>query len=342
MSSPSVVQLKIEKLGIDNPLPKSLDNEENRKLIPELRRIAVYIELKGVDTSIVNGLRRCLLDELEGLGLNIEQDDIETDDENILWPSLQKQIQCIRLNQDIPSNTRLSLNIKNTSTEPMMITTAMLKTDTDLKIIPFNKTYRIITLREGKYLKLLNIRVISGTGTLFCNVVACRYKPLDIEMLDRGKGVSSNNCNPKHFSFEFETNGTANPIKLLSSACKYIYERAEKYLKELEHVDSKKIEHSSDLLDINKSEDTTNFMFKNDTYTICNLLAYSISKNHPDIALCNFGVVHPLEKTTVFNLKSKDPRKTMIEGFEDIIQIFKNLEQQFIDKQPSAKTTKKK
>lgn len=333
----SITKFTISRLGVDNPLPKHLNTEENRKLIPALRRHHVYLELKGVSTAIVNAIRRSMLDEIEGKCLKIEQADIDTDDENILWPSVQKQIECMRLNQEIPMNARFTLDIKNQNATPLMITSGMLVTDSDLKITPFNSTFRIITLREGKYLKLWNIRVVSCTGTLASNVVACRYKPLDVEMFDRGKGVSSNNCNPKHFSMEFDTNGTIDPVKLLSSACRYIYERSEKYLNELEHVDSIKTEHSSDLFDINKTGDVTKFIFKNDTYTICNLLSYTIYYNHPDIALCKFGVVHPTEKITAFELKAKDPRKLMIEAFEHIIKLYKDLEQQFLDNKTKTK-----
>lgn len=327
-----ISKFKVTQLGTTNPLPKHLDTPDNRKLIPELRRQHVSFELKKGSTAIINAIRRVMLDEMEGKGLQIEQDDIVTDDENILWPCLQKQIQCIRINQDIPTNSRFTLDVKNKTAVPLMITTGMLTTDTDLKIVPFNKTYRIITLREGKYLKLLNIRVVVGTGTLFSNVVACRYKPLDVEMFDRGKGVSSNMCNPKHFSFEFETNGTASPVTLLKSACKYVYERCKLYLSELEHIDRAKQEHTSNMLDISKNADVTVFKFKNDTYTICNLLSSTIYQTHPDIALCNFGVIHPLEKVTNFNIKAKDPIKIMIEAFETIIQTFKDIESQFVEK----------
>lgn len=327
----SIVKFKVTRLGIDNPLPKHLDTPENRKLIPELRRHNVEIELKKVNTAIVNAIRRTLLDDLEGKNLYIEQDDIDTDDENILWPSLQKQIQCIRINQDIPSNARFTLNFKNETAMPVMINSGMLTTDNDLKMIPFNKTYRIITVREGKYLKLLNIRVVSGCGTLSCNVAACRFWPLDVEMYDRGKGVSSNMCNPEHFAFSFETHGTADPIKLLSTTCKYLYERCEKYLNELEHIESTKTEYTSDLFDINKTGDITHVKFKNETYTICGLLSYTIFVAHPDVALVKFGIIHPEAKVTMFDIKAKDPRKLMIEAFETIIKTFKDLEQQFID-----------
>lgn len=339
----SISKFKIVNLGIDNPLPKHLDTPENRKLIPELRRQHVSFELKKASTAITNAIRRVMLDEMEGKALQIEQDDIETDDENILWPCLQKQVQCIRIHQDIPTNCRFTLDVKNKTAMPLMLTTGMLTTDSDLKIIPFNKTYRIITLREGKFIKLLNIRVITGTGTLFSNVVACRYKPLDIEMFDRGKGVSSNACDPTQFSFEFETNGTANPIVLLRTACKYIYDRCGIYLNELEHIEKSKSDHSSNMLDINKNADITVFKFKNDTHTICNLITTTIYKLHPDIALCNYGVIHPLEKITNLNIKAKDPNKLMIEALEHIIQVYKDLESQFVEPRESkdSKDSKK-
>jgi DNA-directed RNA polymerase subunit L len=64
------------------------------------------------------------------------------------------------------------------------------------------------------------------------------------------------------------------------------------------------------------------------------LLSTYICRKYPDIPLCNYGVIHPLEKVTNFNLKAKDPLKIMIEAFEGTIETFKDLEQQFLEQKP--------
>jgi DNA-directed RNA polymerase subunit L len=337
----SVVSVKVKLLGDKNiKLPKHLDNEENRQLIPVLRRHNVTIHMKKTSAAVVNAIRRTLMCEMNIKVLEIDKDDIDTDDTNIMWASLQKSIQAIRLNQEVPANTRFKLDYKNDTIEPQMIRTRDLTTDHKLdNIIPFNPTFRIITVREGTYLKMKNIRVVVGKGKIYGQgMYTAIYGgggpvPLDVEQYERGEGESSFVSNPTEFTMTFGTCGTASPKWLLMTACQSIYERAIVLLKELELVDTKKgMKHLSDVMDIYQKGDVTHFKIKDETNTICNLVRYFIYQKHKDIPLINYDIPHPTEDVAIIKLDSQNPKSVMMAALETIVELYKKLETQFDEK----------
>lgn len=337
----SVVSVKVKLLGDKTiKLPKHLDTEKNRELIPVLRRHNVTIHMKKSSTAIMNAIRRTLMCEMDVKVLEIDKDDIDTDDTNIMWASLQKSIQAIRLNQEVPENTRFKLEFKNESIEPHMIRTKDLKTDHKLDgIIPFNPTFRIITVREGKYLKMKNIRVVVGKAKIYGQgMYTAIYGgggpiPLDVKLYERGEGESSFVTNPKEFTMTFGTCGNATPKWLLTTACQSIYNRANVLLKELELVNTKKgMTHFSDAMDIYQKGDVTHFKLKEETNTICNLIRYFVYEKHKDIPLINYDIPHPTEDVAIVKMDSQNPKSVMMGALENIIELYKNLETQFDEK----------
>jgi len=335
----SVVSVKVELSGDkDIKLPKSLDTEENRSFIPVLRHYNVKVHLKKVSTAISNALVRTMMDEIVVKTLEFDKDDIKTDDENIMWASVQKTIQSIRLNQEVPKNARFSLKFVNSSAEPLMVRSRDLKTNHKLTVVPFNGTFRIVTVREGRTLEINNIRVEENQGRnygfgQYSAVSNCGHRPLDVEIFHRGEGTDVFVSNPKEYEIMFGTNGNAQPKWILMSACQSIYNRANKLAKELEVVSDKtQLKYTSDIMDINQEEDLTHFSFKGETHTICNLIRYFIYEKHPNIALSNYEITHPTENNAIYRLVSQKPKKIMLEALENIVDMFQSLEKQFDEK----------
>lgn len=337
----SVVSVKVELSGDKEiKLPKSLDTEENRALIPVLRHYNVSVHLKKVSTAISNGLVRTMMDEIVVKTLEFDKDDIKTDDENIMWASVQKTVQSIRLNQEVPKNARFSLKFVNSSAEPLMVRSGDLKTNHKLTVIPFNSTFRIVTVREGRMLEINNIRVEENQGRnysygQYSAVSNCGHKPLDVEIFNRGEGTDVFVSNPREYEINFGTNGNVKPKWVLMSACQSIYNRANKLAKELEVVSDKtQLKYTSDIMDINQEDELTHFTFKGETHTICNLIRYFIYEKHPTIALSNYEITHPTEMNSVYRLISQNPKKIMLEALENIVDMFQSLEKQFDEKTP--------
>lgn len=337
-----IKNIKVETLGRDIVFPKALDKPENHALIPHYRRQLITIHLKNSSKAIANGLRRTLMDEMDIKAFDVDPADIETDDVNILAHAVIKSIQSIRINQKIPENVRFSLDFHNTSAEPVMISADQLKTTHKLNFVPFNTQFRIITVRDGRYLKIPNIKIKTAQGripgqSLHTAVCSIGYKPLDVEMYDRGVGQSSLNTNPKEYELTITTNGTVEPKWLLENACKSIYDRVIALQKEVELYDPKLGNHSSDLLDIYIANDIAHYVMKHETYTIGYLLNEFVYKCHPDISLSNLEIEHPTMIKSTYKICSTNHKKIVIEAFENITKTFKDLEAEFGDKLENKK-----
>lgn len=335
MSKTQISSVKIEQLG--TPEIKLYKDDENLKhLIPEYRFLDVKIHLKKTDTSISNAIRRTLIDELDikCLHLDVDVDNVETDDNNILKHALKKSIESIVISQDVPEKLRYSLDYINNTSTSQMVTAGALSTDHKIKT-PFNKTFRLITVQSGKYLKIKNISIKTSQGRVFGDamhsvVFGGGHKPLDVDEYVRGKGESSFTNRPTEYLINFRTLSNINIKWLLTEVCKSIISRSQIFYKEAELIKWRpNIIHSSDYLDVRESDGVTHFKLKGETYTISNLIRYFIYEKRPDIALCNFGVPHPSEDDTIINLISNDPKNTFLEALEDIIELFKNLSDQF-------------
>lgn len=335
MSKTQIASVKIEKLGkLDTKFYQN--NEKLKHLIPEYKFLDVKIHLKKTDTAISNAIRRTLIDELDikCLHLDVDVDNVETDDNNILKHALKKSIESIVIAQDVPDKLRYTLDYINNTSTSQMVTAGALSTDHKLKT-PFNKTFRLITVQSGKYLKIKNISIKTSQGRVFGDamhsvVFGGGHKPLDVEEYLRGKGESSFFNRPTEYLINFRTLSNIDVKWLLMEVCKSIITRSQLFYKETELIKWKpNIIHSSDYLDIREANGVTHIKIKTETYTLCNLIRYFVYEKRNDIALCNFGVPHPSENDTVINIISNDPKNTFLEALEDIIELFKNLSDQF-------------
>lgn len=343
----SISSVEVKMLGDKEiKLPKHLDTEENRKLIPHMRKYSVKVHIKKASKEIVNGLRRTLMEEIEIKGLEVDKDNIDTDDTNIMWNSIKVAIESIRLDQNVPANIRFHLEYTNNTTYPQMVRASHLKSDHKFESPPFNESFRIMTVRPGHFLRIKNIKVISVQARrrkdnvesdevypwprsygLYTAVTNCGMDCPNIEKYERGVGQSSLTTEPTEYIITLGTNGNVDIKTLLKAACASISARSREIYKELVTVTNDN--HISNIVDISTYNDEMHFRIKNETYTIAALISYFIFKKHPDISLANYSVPHPTKTEFIYRIVSQDPKKTMLEALDNITQMFQNLESQF-------------
>lgn len=334
MSKTQVYNVKITELGSKIKLPKSIDNDDTRKLIPKYRLNEVQIHLKNTKTAVSNAIRRTLVDELDIKCLHVDIEDIETDDTNILKHALKKSVESIVISQDVPDNLRYTLEYINDTATSQMVTASSLHTDHKLTI-PFNETFRLITVRAGKQLKIKNIYIKTSQGRVFGDgmhtvVFGGGHKPLDVDEYVRGKGESSFENSPKEYLITFQTPSNIDIKWLLMAVCESIIKRLRIYLKDIESVKWRPdIIHTSDYLDIREADGIAHLKLKGETYTVSNLIRTFIYEKQSDIPLVNFGVPHPSEMDSVININSQNPKNTFMGAEERIIELFEKLSGQF-------------
>ena len=65
------------------------------QLLPQQSKFEVSFELKNTNTEIANGIRRCILGELDVISMSFDEKDFETDDAYILSDFFKKQLELL-------------------------------------------------------------------------------------------------------------------------------------------------------------------------------------------------------------------------------------------------------
>lgn len=338
----SIKSVNVKKLG---PFIKEEDTllkgKDFQKLIPKFHKYLITMIIKNESAAVANAIRRTLIGELPAYGLTFDQDDFETDDEYLIWKNIQSQIQSIRISQDLPESTRFFLDVTNSTPVDKMVRAKHIEIRGKGEL-PFNETFRIITLRKGKFLKIKNIKIIKKFGyedAKFHLTSGVAYKQLDITAYERGKGVSSMMSDCHDYELGIYTDGNIEPRHLLEMTMSNIKTRVKKYQEEMELYTAPKTEESSkkkkseqledyvsDILEINILEDVTLFKLKGEKDTIANLIRYFAYVNDPSIPLVNYKDPHPTVREIVVRIKSKDPIKTFIDALDSAYKKFDALE----------------
>jgi len=334
----------VKKLGpFINEEDTLLKGKDFQKLIPKFGKYLITMTINKESAAVANAIRRTLIGELPAYGLTFDQEDFETDDEYLIWKNIQSQIQSIRIKQDIPESTRFYLDVTNSTPMDKMVRAKHIEIRGKGEL-PFNETFRIITLRKGKTMKIKNIKVIKKYGyedAKFHLTSGVAYKQLDVNAYERGKGVSSMMSDCHDYELGIYTDGNIEPKTLLTMAMSNIKERVKKYQEEMdlyvtqinaeEASKKKKYEpvsgdYVSDILEINILEDVTLFKLKGEKDTLANLIRYFAFTNDPSIPLVNYKDPHPTVREIVVRIQSKDPIKSFVGALGSAYKKFETLE----------------
>jgi len=194
------------------------------QIMPGLKQLPLgidYVEMiiENVSTSIVNALRRTILDEIPGSRLSIGDGgfQIESNDPFMVREFVEPNIQGIRLRPDISDNDkkniRLSLRVVNDTTTVMSVFSGdMVVTAGNITVPIFNPTFGIADIQPGKMLIIDNIRIEEGYGyqnALFSKVCCGGIFPLDVEMFSDNQ-IRFQNINNEANDSETESKAEVN------------------------------------------------------------------------------------------------------------------------------------
>lgn len=150
------------------PLADAAVQSEILKLLPPNRDQKIGFYLTKTNRAFANALRRTVTNECSAVALQLELDDIITDEKFILVNQLAIRVGLIPIRQDIPPGTTFTLDVKNpsTGTGKMHVYSRDLKLadGKELKGDLFDGTFRLAWLRPGKSLKFAKVTVVKGCG----------------------------------------------------------------------------------------------------------------------------------------------------------------------------------
>jgi len=158
----------------------------------------ISLELHGVPTSLVNGLRRAATDEITGYAFQVPENGFRTDqttDVFMLPQFVNQRLELIPLHQRAAAQAaaaglKFNLNARNATAAPLIIYAGDLRMHAPSgsssaaythRGALFNPTIEIAVVQPGKTLVIEDISVVPGRGHAMFQVATCGcYTHLDI------------------------------------------------------------------------------------------------------------------------------------------------------------------
>lgn len=127
-------------------------------LYTDRKRYVVSFDLIGVSDKIANAIRRTIMGELPIKALTFDPVMVQTNAEFIIIDELLDRIQCLPLRQDVPDGTTLSVSAVNRGQDVDVLYSSSLNSEY------VSKRFRLAELRPGNYLRIPEIKVVTGFG----------------------------------------------------------------------------------------------------------------------------------------------------------------------------------
>jgi len=312
---------------------KSLDIDP-MSLLPKKNKYTVSFELSETNTEFANCIRRCLLDEIDVLSMNIDK--IETNDDYILFDLIKERIEMVPINQELNYSTyKISLNIENKTDCIIDVKTK------DFTIKPysdniFSNNVRLFKLESNCYIKIDDITITKGNAlensgkySFLSNVF---YKILDIPHISESNNKSDNSLlsNPTHFLLKYTTYGNISPKNVIIKCCDTLLNRLKNILNEIESIKSEKdIPYSSDLLDIKKITDILYIYIENEYWTLINLISKYVYLEDKNVPFVSPYIQHPDIKKGGIKIKHNQDIKILKNSIKKIILDLNKLYNKF-------------
>ena len=194
--TPQVSNVEVETLGYKIEGIYKKHEAQLKALLPEKLKQRISIVLKNTNTRVANGLRRTIIEEMPIKVLNVDVENIETDEEYLIRDQLCDHIALIPLDQDVPNNMVFELDYVNDNAEDRLddvFSEDIYKQSGSGPSTPFGLRFKLAEMHPTKHLRVKDIHVIEGYGythAKFIPVGAVNYEILDYieitEITDRG------------------------------------------------------------------------------------------------------------------------------------------------------------
>jgi DNA-directed RNA polymerase subunit L len=145
-------------LGLDlfAPYKKKLET-----LYTDRKKFAVSFDIVNINCAIANAIRRTIMGELEIKALTFDVSTIKTNVDFLITDELLDRIQLLPIRQTIPMDSKLSVSAVNKGTTIQTLYSASIEGKENTAI---SKRFRLAELRQGNFLHIPEIRVVSGKG----------------------------------------------------------------------------------------------------------------------------------------------------------------------------------
>ena len=339
-----VTNIKIDEIGLNKKTFKDFDkcveyakliNSDYEKYLPTKPQHRVQFEITKTNSDFANCIRRFLLDEIYVYSMNVDTNEIETNDKFILSDLLKKNIEIIPFIQDLTyieyKNLNISLHLKNNTMNNIKVCTRDIKVTENNKEIDsdklFSQNITISILRPNTTLSVKNITITKGCAKKdagkYCLLSNLSYEIMDVEPIEENKyektGISSLVSNPAHFKFGYKTHRNIEPKKIMNLCCVALIDRFNNIVKELDNIKQDTITHFSDLIELETRGDMKLYHFKNEYWTIANIIARYCYLEFTDIKYVCACILHPSIEESIVKIKHDESVKIIKNAIKNIL-----------------------
>ena len=231
------------------------------------------------NSSIANAIRRVLVEELPTYCLDIDRNQISTNDEFIIDDYLIKNINLLPIYQTEKFND-VEVTVHNDTNEVIDVKASILSKVIDTKLI---KNITIAHLRPTKTLKLKKFRVVQGVNyedaakfTLLGNIMYY----VDDEHYNQftGKDLPRTLVKDyKKFHISYTTNGNIEPKKVLKLTHNILINKLEKMYNFINtYMKTKDTNYYVDGFEVDASNDVVIYKFIGEYITISSMIARTV------------------------------------------------------------------
>lgn len=340
-----VKNVKVETISFDKKSFKDFDKcvsfvkslgHDYKKYLPTKPKHKVVLELIDTTSDFANCIRRYLLDEIPVFSMDVDESNLVTDDKFILSDILKKNIELVPFQQNLTQNEindlRISLIYENKTDELDQIYSRHITiTDNKNKKLNndnyFSPNIPLIKIRPNKSIELKNITISHGCGKQdsgkYCLLSNLSYEILDTIPFDESKfgksGESSLNSDPRYFKISYTTHRNIEPKKIMIMCCDAITETFNRIQKELSNVKNSDKVYFSELLEVESKDDMKLFHFKNEYWTIANIISRYCYLEFKEIKFVCACITHPSIEESIVKIKHTEPVKIMSSAIKQIL-----------------------
>lgn len=323
---------------------KLISEKEARDLLPKKSKITVQFKLENTNSDIANGIRRCLIDEIEVKSFDFDEyKDFQSSDPYILSDFIKKQVCLLPIDQEFNydgiiiklEKTNTTDEIIDVLSDDFILSGSATQKDLDQII---GKNIVLTRLRPGENITINNIVICSdvaykdaGKYSLLSNVT---YEILDMDPIVETKlgktGKSSLVSNPTHFSIKYTTHrNIQHPLKIMVTCCDTLIKRLDAIYNDMLNIRDTDITYFSNLLTLETSGNIHKIQIRDEYWTIINLICRYCYILASDIKFVSPSLIHPEKHIGVINITHPEFSTLIQKSIKKIIVEFEIIKQAF-------------
>lgn len=302
--------MKFSNIKYEEKLIKSSDKllqdiiDENSHLIPQFNHKTLTFNVSNIPYCIINGYRRCMIDEIPIKHMYLIVSSVKTNDPYILQDMIKDRIEMIPLSQSIDPIITFKLNISNLSDEIMSVYSSDLISSDDK--LYFNQTFKICDLNPNSYLKIDNIKIRKSSGEQDGKFSLCMAS-YEVDDISKSSMIVFKN----DFNMFIESFGNIEVNDIIRLTQETLVNR-------LNIIKTNIINESIRVVNIGEIHQ---YFLEKEGYTIGELLRTYIYQNSDDrIKLINYDSGYPTEKGIILNIIHPDHKNLIVFSIDKIIE----------------------